>query len=176
MRNERIAEYSMIREEYNKLEQQRVFANGEALGYTFVQAFINNISFPTTINELEYFATQVGMFNVEDILNEDTVIWTVPRWAKINDIVFFMHAKTANSIISKVRTELKKTRNCYSDEKYDLLIKWLDRGKALHNLYGGKIYAIGRVSGAPEYEMSVMEEPTSFQFHWKSRVYAKKVT
>ena len=38
-----------------------------------VQAFIDNISFPITLEELERFA---DWFNVEEILNVDETGWT----------------------------------------------------------------------------------------------------
>lgn len=41
-----------------------------------VQAFINNISFPNTLDELEYFADK---FNVEEILTVDETEWTAPK-------------------------------------------------------------------------------------------------
>ena len=37
--------------------------------YNFVNAHINNISFPKTIEELETFIYEYGCYNVEDILN-----------------------------------------------------------------------------------------------------------
>lgn len=55
---------------------------------TIVQSFINNISFPKTLDELYWYATQHGSFNVEDILYESETVWTSPKWAKIGDIVF----------------------------------------------------------------------------------------
>lgn len=51
-----------------------------------VQAFIDNISFPTTLVELEDF---IDEFNVEQILTVDETEWTAPKWAVEGDIVFF---------------------------------------------------------------------------------------
>ena len=168
-----ITEYTERSKYYPKIEQRRLFANSEEIGYEFVQAFINNISFPKTLDELEFFATEHGEFNVEDVLYEDPVIWTVPRWAKINDVVFFMHSKTSISTITHLRTELNRMKSDYSDERYSLLMEWINKGLALYKQYGGKIFAIGRVSGAPEYDDDVMEDPEDSQFHWKSKVYAE---
>ena len=67
-----------------------------------VQAHINNISFPKTLDELYWFVTENGSFNVEDILFNKFVEWTVPNWTQTGDIVFFMHAKTARSTITKL--------------------------------------------------------------------------
>ena len=60
-----------------------------------VQAFISNISFPRTIEELRVFVEDVGQFNVEEILTCSETEWTVPKWAVKGDIVLFFHAKTA---------------------------------------------------------------------------------
>ena len=49
--------------------------------YNFVNAHINNISFPKTIEQLEDFIYEHGCYNVEDVINEATdgytncIIW-----------------------------------------------------------------------------------------------------
>ena len=54
-----------------------------------IQAFVNNISFPTSLEELEFFLKDDGLYNIEMILFErDTSEWTAPRWCKIDDISF----------------------------------------------------------------------------------------
>ena len=75
----------------------------------YVNAHINNISFPNTIEELENFIFENGMYNVENILYDETVIWTVPRSSKIGDVVLFFHAKTANEYLYplKLRAQLR---------------------------------------------------------------------
>ena len=59
-----------------------------------VQSFITNISFPKTLDELLFFLEDNFHFNVDDILEEEYIEWTAPRWCKLDDIVFFMHSKT----------------------------------------------------------------------------------
>lgn len=51
-----------------------------------VQAFIDNISFPKNLEELEDF---VDEFDVEQVLRVDETEWTAPKWAVEGDIVFF---------------------------------------------------------------------------------------
>lgn len=75
-----------------------------------VQAFIDNISFPMTLEELERFA---DWFNVEEILNVAETEWTAPRWAVEGDIVFFFHAKTAIQKITMLETKLKQEKTEY---------------------------------------------------------------
>ncbi|MBQ7681043.1 MAG: hypothetical protein IJT31_02370 [Oscillibacter sp.] len=140
-----------------------------------VQAVINNISFPKSLEELLLFQKVHGHYNVEDILgcaeagNEDDnyTEWTMPRWCKSGDIVFFMHAKTANAIISRLERELRKSSASDYD---DGLMSFLQRGAELYQKYGGKIFAIGKVCGdAFCYDD---EEDSDFEYHWKSRIYA----
>lgn len=139
-----------------------------------VQSFINNISFPKTLDELYFFATEHGSFNVEDVLCEDETVWTSPKWEKIGDIVFFMHSKTAKSTITSLRTQLNFERDNISKRKYNTLMDWINRGLDLYSQYGGKIFAIGKVIGAPEYIADSDDdyEDSSF-YHWGSRIYSE---
>ena len=130
-----------------------------------VQAFIDNISFPMTLEELERFA---DWFNVEEILNVAETEWTAPRWAVEGDIVFFFHAKTAIQKITMLETKLKQEKTEYSEEDYRWLWESLQRARELYKLYGGKIFAIGRVSGRTEYDSQEGDEI----LHWASRFYA----
>lgn len=134
-----------------------------------VQAFINNISFPKSLDELYYFATEHGTFNVEDILIEYETTWTSPKWAKSGDIVFFMHSKTSKSTITRLRTQLNNEKNKLPKKKYRLLMDWINRGLDLYSKYGGKIFALGRVIGAPEYIDNDYADDSLY--HWGSRIY-----
>lgn len=130
-----------------------------------VQAFINNISFPSTLDELEYFADQ---FNVEEILTADETEWTAPKWVVPGDIVFFFHAKTAISRITKLETELRHEKGSLPEEEHEWLWNALQRARVLYKNYGGKIFALGRISGQSTYDLQEGDEI----FHWRSRFYA----
>lgn len=133
-----------------------------------INAHINNISFPKTIEQLEAFMYENGCYNVEDILNEADggyAIWTVPRSSVVGDIVLYFHAKTAIQWIRKLETATKTLDE--SDHDKSLLIEWLERARELYSLYGGKIFAIGRISSRPE-----KEDALDFQEHWSGRIYA----
>lgn len=135
--------------------------------YDFVNAHINNISFPNTINELEIFIYEHGCYNVEDIINDSIngyTNWSVPRTSVIGDIVLFFHAKTAIQWIRKLETASKTLDPSAHNEK--IIAEWLQRARTLYSLYGGKIFAIGRVGSRPEIEEH------SNDFHWSSRIYA----
>lgn len=133
----------------------------------FVNAHINNISFPKTIEQLEDFIYEHGCYNVEDVINEvgdGYTNWTVPRSSVVGDIVLFFHAKTAIQWIRKLETATK----ALNPESHDktLLLAWLQRARALYSSYGGKIFAVGRVSSRPE------RENDGSPYHWSGRIYA----
>lgn len=151
----------------------------------FVQSFITNISFPTSLEELYNY---VHLFDIEKVLGCDylnftdenckysdsmdyecrEVCWTAPKWCKKGDIVFFMHSKTANAKIRKLRKELLNKRESLSSNYFWTMMNALIRAEKLHNSYGGKIFAIGKVSG------QIINDPDSNgdTQHWKSRIYA----
>lgn len=138
------------------------------LKYDFINAHINNISFPKTIEQLEDFIYEHGCYNVEDVINEAAdgyTIWTVPRSSVVGDIVLYFHAKTAIQWIRKLETATKTLDSETHD--INLLIEWLKRARALYSLYGGKIFAIGRIGSRPE-----KEDEFEFQHHWSGRIYA----
>lgn len=130
-----------------------------------VQAFLNNISFPKTLDELEYFAER---FNVEEILSVHETEWTAPKWAVKGDIVFFFHAKTAIQKITMLETKLKQEKGEWLAENHQMLWDALQRARKLYKLYGGKIFAIGQISDRPIYDVQEGDEI----FHWASRFYA----
>ena len=141
-----------------------------------VQAHINNLAFPKTLDEVEWFLDENGHFNIEDILIESQmedgyVEWTVPKWCKAGDIVFFMHSVTSKSTISRLSTELKCTKQDYSCDRYHKIWNGLLHGKELYQQYGGKIFAVGMVEGAPFHDDYF--DNNQQDIHWKSKIYAK---
>lgn len=140
----------------------------DTMDHPYVNAFINNISFPTGIEELEVFVYEHGMYNIEEILTNSDTNWTVPRSAKIGDIVLFYHAKTA---ISRITSLITRVAGLSEDSGHDkpLLLEWLERGRHLYKKYGGKIFAVGRVTGLPEYWQT---NGTDTVYHWRGRIYA----
>lgn len=134
---------------------------------SFVQAHISNISFPNNIESLEVFIYEHGIFNIESILNGDGRVWTVPRNSKLGDIVLFFHAKTA---ISKITSLITSVCNLPDDSEHDklYLLECLDRARQLYKLYGGKIFAVGRIVSPPEY----IHIPSDDPYHFHGRIYA----
>ncbi len=134
-----------------------------------VQAFIANISFPKTLDEFLFFLEDNFHFNVDDILKEKYLEWTAPRWSKINDVVFFMHSKTAISTITKLRTEYLNNKNHYKPKQQALIEKGIEHAIDNYRKYGGKIYAIGRIVQPTIYDDFYRDE---VKLHWRGRIYA----
>lgn len=132
----------------------------------YVEAFVNNISVPKSLEELSEFFMDGNdaQILVRDVNDTGTTCWTVPRWAKLGDIVLFMHAKTANSTLTRLRTEV---RSLYppTSAKAIQFEQVIGEQLAFHKQYGGKIFAVGRVNGKPE-----KEEVSPIQ-HFKSNVF-----
>ena len=149
---------------YNIVRSEELYHQQEAS--QSVQAFIDNISFPSSLDELRNVIDERGGFDVEWILCEEKVCWTAPKWAKAGDVVFFMHGKYANKKISALRTSLVQSKNQYSPKEYQEMMEWIETGERLHKSYGGKIFAIARITGNPQYYQA--EEVQ----HWKSNIYA----
>ncbi len=131
--------------------------------HKYTEAFINNITVPTSLEELEKIYSY-GKNDAEKLLdlisNHKTIRWTTPRWAKQGDIVLFMHAKSSRGKLTKLRTETKKTNP--SNEK--LILGSIEEQLEFYKDYGGKIYAVGRVNGKPENEGTI---PNS---HFKANI------
>lgn len=134
-----------------------------------VQAFITNISFPKTMDEFLFFLEDNFHFNVDDVLNEDFLEWTAPRWSKINDIVFFMHSKTAISTITRLRTEYMNNKSNYTKQQQVLIEKGIEHAIENYKKYGGKIYAIGRIVKPTVYDDFYRDK---IDLHWRGRIYA----
>lgn len=152
----------------------------------YVQAYISNISFPTSLDEVYSYA---HLFNMEmilgcdfyNLLDEENYMdfgnvekhesrkteWTAPKWCKGGDIVLFMHSKTANARISAMKTKLLSKRNDYTNDAFWIMMNALIRAKKIYEVYGGKIFAIGRINSTPIYDSA-----DTNQHHWKSKIYA----
>lgn len=158
-----------------------------------VQSCIINVQFAKTAEEVTDRFWDSMEWSPIDILyppltDDVSTVWTVPRWIKTGDIVFFMCAKTSVDHIRRVKKELlmkmktleekiaKFEDNSNEDEETDVQIaydvcKLAIRGLiyeegCVYNKIGGKIFAVGRVDGTLEYI------DTGEGQHWSGRVYA----
>ena len=112
-----------------------------------VQAFINSIALPSTIEDLLFFIKDNHLLDPEQILLNSSEVWSVPRWCKKGDIVFFMITVSSAQAISHVRAEMKKQRDFIQPDDYRFLNFGVMREESIYDRYGGTIFAIGRVSG-----------------------------
>ena len=150
-----------------KMQQVARALPDELVGLDCVQAFVSNMSTATSLEEL---SLTDGTTLPEELLSAPTIEWTSPKWAKAGDIVFFMHSKTARTSLTKLRSELEITRNELHASEYYRLMSFLEHALEVHAQYGGKVFAIGRVCGGPEYvnPNEIFDGVT----HWKSRYFA----
>ena len=140
-------------------------------GPKYVQSFITNVVAPNTLDELyEITVTNEYIPSMDVVLymyRGDPVGWTVPRWAKIGDIVFFMHSKTSNSHLTAIRSELNRRASEFGEEEWHRLKFWVNHELDVHRMYGGRVFAIGRVAGKPYKETDGFVHK-----HWASTIYA----
>ena len=132
----------------------------------YVEAFINNISVPKSLDELQTFfmGGNHAQGLIRETLESGTTCWTTPRWAKRGDIVLFMHAKYAKTYLTKLRSEVRFRYSPTSIEAIEFENAIAEQ-LAFHKQYGGKIYAVGRINGKP------FVEDVDPLMHSKSRVY-----
>lgn len=113
-----------------------------------VQAFINSIALPSTIEDLLFFIKENNhLLDPEQILLNSSEVWSVPRWCKKGDIVLFMITVSSAQAISHVRAEMKKQRDYIQPDDYRFLNFGVMREESIYDRYGGTIFAIGRVAG-----------------------------
>lgn len=131
-----------------------------------VEAFVNNVSVPKSLEELaaRYLDGNDAQNLVKEVIDDGFTSWTSPKWAKRGDIVLFMHSKTANSTLTRLRTQVRTQLNPKSPAAIQFEKSIADQ-LAFHKKYGGKIFAIGRVKSAPE-RMTV--DPNA---HFKSNTF-----
>lgn len=132
----------------------------------YIESFIDNISVPRSLAELKEFFLNGNdaQMLLRDLDTTDTTCWTSPRWAKHGDIVLFMHAKTARTHLTRIKTEIRETYPEGSGERKKLLAA-VDEQIDFHSKFGGKIYVIGRVSGKP------FKEDVPAGLHNKSNIF-----
>ena len=90
-------------------ESERLLRKRRRPHRKYVEAFVNNISVPSSLEELYayYLKGNDAQLLVHQTYTTGTTTWTVPRWVKRGDIVLFMHSKTANSTLTRLRTQTR---------------------------------------------------------------------
>lgn len=131
-------------------------------------AFITNISFPKSLDEVLYFIDVRGHFYVEEVLEEPYVEWTAPKDAHIGEQVFFMRSKTSIDTIRSLKKQRKETEAVIDPSANKTLIEALDKAEKLYQSIGGCVFARGKVCG----EIIVDNIARNDGLHWRSVYYA----
>lgn len=131
-------------------------------------AFITNIAFPKSLEEVLSYVDEVGRFDVEEILAENSTEWTAPKDAFKGETVFFMHSKTSIDTIRRLKRQLHSEGFEARPDTYDIIAEALDYGEELYERIGGCIFAKGVVDG----DIIVDESARSNGLHWSSIYYA----
>ena len=131
-------------------------------------AFITNIAFPKTLNEVFFYANEIGHFDVEEVLTESSTEWTAPKDSYPGELVFFMHSKTSIDTIRRLRKELRSLQSEIEPTRYGIIAKALDSGESLYKRIGGCIFAKGIVNGNVVVDKSACDS----RLHWSSIYYA----
>ncbi len=135
----------------------------------YVQAYISNISFAKSIDEIiSRYDCYEEITTLDPFFNEENIVWTAPKWVKNDDIVFFMFSKTSIDTIRHLKKEFKTEKDSFSNDVQTIINNSLNSGENLYEQYGGCIFAIGKVNGKLINDDFAEENG----FHWKGRIYA----
>ena len=133
-------------------------------------AFINNVSFPKTLDQFcDFVFTDGKCCDVETLtenVGDSSHKWTCLKTADIGDICFFYHAKTANTTARRLEIEYQKNAASFTTKERMALESAFDRARNLYYSYGGKIFALAYVSSVPE-RISISEN-----LHFSSKYFA----
>lgn len=132
-----------------------------------VQSYIANVSFPTSLEEMEELVNGEYYMDMEALLLFDDARFTAPKWAAKGDIVFFYHAKSAITKIRHLKSLLKNEKEKYR-QTYDEIEKYLETAEAIYKKYGGTIFAVGAVCE----DLEIVKDDPREHLHWKSNIYA----
>lgn len=137
------------------------------------RAYILNLAIPKTIEQVYSRATaddssERGRFDIEGILYGDPCSgWTAPKWAQVDDLVFFMLTRTSAYAARRLAKDWLEERDFYAPEEVNLIEQMLLKAQWLADRYSGKIYAVGRIASEPEYALPVADLP-----HFRKRLFA----
>lgn len=109
-------------------------------------SFVANFQSPFDLDEFEWhlregFPTNLGCI-FEPGPGEPLGMWTVPKWAKVGDRVFFMCAATTTQHMAHVCKQAKESG------RKDL-IESASRERELYVRFASRILAVGRVAATP---------------------------
>ena len=132
-----------------------------------VQSYIANVSFPTSLEEMEELVNGEYYMDMEALLLFNDAKFTAPKWAAKGDIVFFYHAKSAITKIRHLKSLLKNESDKYK-QVYDEIVEYLETAEKIYKRYGGTIFAVGTVCE----ELEIVKDDPREHLHWRSNIYA----
>ena len=132
-----------------------------------VQSYIANVSFPTSLEEMEELVNGEYYMDMEALLLFNDAKFTAPKWAAKGDIVFFYHAKSAITKIRHLKSLLKNESDKYK-QVYDEIVEYLETAEEIYKKYGGRIFAVGTVCE----ELEIVKDAPREHLHWRSNIYA----
>lgn len=131
-------------------------------------SFITNISFPKSLDEVLYFMTERGKYDVQEIMTAYYVEWTAPKDVCIGDTAYFVHSKTSIDTICHLKRELESAQEKMESETCRFLLRAHAKGEDLYANVGGSIFAFGVVCG----EIIIDDVASRNGLHWHSNCYA----
>ncbi len=142
----------------------------------YIQSFIANYSVSKTLDEAldqwERFGTADSIEELHREYYESDLrcIWSVPRWAKIDDLVLLMETVSSQQHINRMTKELYDYgHEIYSLRDYKSLIKSLVHSQEYYDEVGGCIFGIARIAGNPQNDVNDEE----YERHWRSNIYSQ---
>lgn len=139
----------------------------------FVRAFIVNTALPKTIREvyeeaIEELGHESNRYDIESVLQgEPYECWSVPKWAKLGDVIFFMLARTSAYAAKRLAKEYELEKPNYSLAERNTIEPMLLRAQWLTGTYAGKLVGVGRVASLP-----FVSEPALEHSHYQGRIFA----
>lgn len=127
-----------------------------------MKIFINYISHPVDCVELKNVIEE-GPLDMECILSDSSVGWTVPKSAEYGDIIMFIHTRSAKNNIEKIEKEMN------DNSSFDFLKPYLAKSRQIYNQYGGKLFAVGMVCS----DVITDTENDSYLRHYSTRTYTE---
>ena len=149
-----------------KYEQIAVADSKDLNKPKFIQSFVLNMTSPNKVDQLIKEQRPLPEEIIVSDKTTDEVNWTVSRASIVDDVVFFMYAKTAKTNLTRLRTEIRSNSK-YSIKTRGELLKLIEDHLAVYSQLGGKIFAVGHIRSGP-----VRCHREDENLHWHSCYYA----
>jgi len=115
-----------------------------------VQVFINNFNFPKSVDYL-LSCMQDGGLNTELFADGAVLGWPGPRWTQKGDICLFHYAVSAKQIMRATHKEYQQIKSDLTQQERSLIEEGFERGERDYERFGGRIFAISKALGVPEF-------------------------